>query len=141
MAGSTQIKYLELDKVAESVKRNGALRYIAWDLGCKQSTLTNWLQIGNEHLEQGIDDTPEAKLVVTFNKARLEGMHERLDKIKANESWQAQAWILEKLHREEFNNDNAKLLELERKVDNLGALVAKKSEEFVGELPVYSEDA
>lgn len=139
--GSKQLEHCDIDKIAASVKKNGAIRYVAWDIGCKQSTLSNWLSVGNEYLENGIEDTPEAKLVIAFNRARLESMQERLDKIKANDAWQAQAWVLEKLHREEFNNDNTKLIELERKVDDLANIVSKKSEEFTGELPKYSEDA
>lgn len=113
--GSSSYSNCELTPalVIEAVKHMRgvlSLKHTAWLLKRPQTTLDTWDKRGKEAMEQGVtptSDHPRAIHVdfhLKIREAQAECALEMLGNIRAAiPGWQANAWLLERVFREEFN--------------------------------------
>lgn len=86
--------------------------------GISLSTLYEWIKIGNDHREQGID-SDYTIFSEALKRAEMQKVREHTDMIAAKpERWQADAWLLERRWHKYFGA-NAALNELNEKLDKL----------------------
>lgn len=86
--------------------------------GISGSTLYEWLKIGNDQREQGME-TDYTIFSEALKRAEMQKVREHTDMIAAKpERWQADAWLLERRWHKYFGA-NAALNELNEKLDKL----------------------
>jgi transposase len=86
--------------------------------GISGSTLYEWLKIGNDQREQGME-TDYTIFSEALKRAEMTKVREHTDMIAAKpERWQADAWLLERRWHKYFGA-NAALNELNEKLDKL----------------------
>lgn len=97
--------------------------------GISLSTLYEWLKIGNDQREQGIE-TEYTIFSEALKRAEMQKVREHTDMIAAKpERWQADAWLLERRWYKYFG-PNAQINELNQRLDKLeGASEKHESQE------------
>ncbi len=86
--------------------------------GISGSTLYEWLKIGNDQREQGME-TDYTIFSEALKRAEMQKVREHTDMIAAKpERWQADAWLLERRWYKYFGA-NAQLNEMNQKLDQL----------------------
>ena len=79
-------------------------------VGINESTFYKWIQRGEAELERVADggdvaesEQPFVQFVNTIKKAIPKRKSTLLHKIRTDESWQSAAWLLERIHPDEFS--------------------------------------
>jgi hypothetical protein len=86
--------------------------------GISASTFYEWLKLGKEHRDEGIE-SDYSVFSESIKRSEMTRMREHCDMIAAKpERWQADAWILERRWYKYFS-PNAYLIELNKKLDML----------------------
>lgn len=92
--------------------------------GISASTLYEWLKIGNEQREQGME-TDYTIFSEALKRAEMQKVREHTDMIAAKpERWQADAWLLERRWYKYFG-PNAQINELNQRLDKLESVSEK----------------
>lgn len=92
------------DAICEALRDGVPMRTAAQLAGIPERTVFEWLRRG-----EGFDLKPQERIYVEFLQAtklaRAEGVKERIRRITqaAEKNWQADAWVLERTHPEEFS--------------------------------------
>lgn len=86
--------------------------------GISLETLYEWLRIGKQHRDEGID-SDYTIFSESLKRSEMQKVREHTDMIAAKpERWQADAWLLERRWHKHFGA-NAQLNELNQKLDKL----------------------
>jgi IS30 family transposase len=90
--------------------------------GVDTSTVYRWLRFGEK-----ADDGPERQLFLALKKARAVGIRSRLKRVTAaakKGAWQADCWVLERTHPDQFGSDRKELAVLRKELASLAAKLA-----------------
>lgn len=86
--------------------------------GISGSTLYEWLKIGKDHIDEGIE-SDYTMFSEALKRAEMNKVREHNEKIASNvDRWQADAWLLERRWHKHYGA-NAQLNELNSKLDKL----------------------
>jgi len=86
--------------------------------GISEPTLYAWINIGKQHLKDGIE-SDYTMFIKSLKVAEMSRMMEHTDKIADHvDKWQADAWLLERRWHKDWSA-NAQLNELNQKLDTL----------------------
>jgi transposase len=120
----TKLTQVVLDKIVEGVKLGVPMVYATKRAGVTLRTVRNWLRDAREG-SNGL----KAELLRGVEEAQGEFVAANMrvidDAAKAK-TWQAAAWLLERLHNEHFSAHRAEVVQLRREVARLLKLVGEK---------------
>lgn len=105
--------------IVEAAERGTPLTFCGPLAGVARSTLFNWMKWGAKA------GTPYTAFVDAVKAAQARFVGERLTQIAQAKAWQAEAWLLERMFREEFGGDKLEINQLKKELRELRALVLK----------------
>lgn len=91
-----------------------------------RTTIIDWIKRGNNHALTGQTDSLYYKLSTSVKKAQGEAARARMACLmNGDKNWQASAWILERVFREDFGSNSREVDELTELVKQLKQDMAK----------------
>jgi hypothetical protein len=92
--------------------------------GIGERTLYEWLELGEEHRDQGIEsDYAEfAQAIKAIEQKKIIDHTEAVE--QCPERWQAKGWLLERRWWQHFSN-NAPLVEFKKQLDEMKSMIEK----------------
>ena len=107
--------------IVEAARRGTPLTFCAPLAGVARSSLFLWLKKGQAA------DTPYTAFSDAVKAAQAEFVGDCLAEIarQGNDSWQAKAWLLERMFREEFASNQLEINQIKKEVKDLKQLLAK----------------
>lgn len=114
------------DKILQSVANGNPTKFAANSAGVSEAVVYKWMNYGKHG---NPDDEYEARFVDFFKNmkiARAKWVEARVAKITfaANQQWQANAWLLERMYPEQFGTDRREIRDLKKMLAELMAEVA-----------------
>jgi len=104
--------------IVDAISHRIPYEYAAQANGIAERTLYDWLKMGEEHQQSGID-SDYSTFLQDIKKAEMQRIREHTDMIAAKpERWQADAWILERRWHKHFSS-NAQLNELNHRLSKI----------------------
>jgi len=113
----------ELQREAVEAARLGLpLTFVGPRVGVTKTTIFNWLRWGRK-----ADNEPYSSFLAAINEARAKFVETSLTAIAdhGKDSWQAKAWLLERMFRDEFGGDKLELNQLKKELRELRQLFDK----------------
>ena len=95
--------------------------------GVSRTTLFNWMKWGAK------PDTPYTPFLDAVKAAQAKYVAERVAAIAKADQWQAAAWLLERMFRDEFGGDKLELNQLKKELRELRQLLVKVPRGDAGE--------
>lgn len=116
--------------IVEASRKGLPITFAGPRVGLHESTVRNWMRWGK---------TGKSPLYVAFftavKQAQAEYVLSCVSEIKTHgaTSWQALAWLLERMHRDEFGGDKLEINQLKKELRELRALVVQVPRDNAGE--------
>lgn len=95
--------------------------------GVSRTTLFNWMKWGQK------PDTPYTAFVAAVKAAQAKYVAERVAAIARADQWQSDAWLLERMFRDEFGGDKLEINQLKKELRELRQLLVKVPRDQSGE--------
>ena len=114
------------DKILTSITNGSPIRFAALSAGVDDSTVYKWMKQG----KNGDPENPKDAIFIDFFKAmkvaKGKWVEARIAKITyaANQAWQANAWLLERMYPEQFGSDRREIRDLKKMLAELMSEVA-----------------
>ncbi len=105
--------------IVEAAAKGTPLTFCGPLAGVSRTTLFNWLKWGQK------PDTPYTAFVDAVKAAQARFVGERLTAIAKAEAWQSDAWLLERMFRDEFAGNQLEINQLKKELKELRQLLVK----------------
>lgn len=117
-------------KIVEGARTGVPVTFLGPLVGLSSSCVVRWLTLGKR-----ATSGPHFALFVAVKTAQAEYVQSCLGEIRlaAPKSWQAAAWLLERMHRDEFGGDKLEINQLKKELKELRALVVQVPREAEGD--------
>lgn len=117
------------EKIVSGIKSHLTIRLAAELAGVTKEAAYKWLQLGridHEHCHP----TPQGQFFLAVKRARAEAAVTLLERIesagKKPKHWQASAWLLERINREDYGIHGDKFEQIQQQIEDLNLRLDKK---------------